>query len=109
MSRTIRRKNLTHGSRYWDHLYFVEFDSNFSFRWVPIDKELEPKKWKRAWHRCHGESSHVNERSAGKSIRRMREKEFRGHVRRELHKAFYCDDYEVVLERHGQRHWWDWS
>lgn len=107
MSRTIRRKNLTHGNRYWDHLFFVEYDVYWNS--VPIDKVLEPKKWKQAWHRCHGESSHANERSAGKGIRRMREKEFRGIVRRELHKAFYNEDYEVVVGRHGARHWWDWS
>lgn len=107
MSRTIRRKNLTHGSRYWDHLYFLDYVAGEGY--VPIDKVEEPKRWKKAWHLYHGESSHSNERGAGKGIRRMREKEFRVLIRRELHKAFYLDDYEVVINRHGLRNWWDWS
>lgn len=107
MSRTIRRKNLTYGSRYWDSFFFTEYDENNNR--VNIDKEKEPKKWKKAWHFCHGESGHANERSAGKWIRRFREKQFRGHVQRALKRAVVEDGYEVSIHRHGARNWWDWS
>jgi hypothetical protein len=75
--------------------------------WVLIDRN-DRKKYGRALAERHSESSHANERSPNRWFRQNREREYRRHSDREIHRFKLNPEYEVIIHNKPKSHMWDW-
>jgi hypothetical protein len=96
MSRTIRRKNVTHVfNRYYCYDYILTNDNKVE----KVYFKKDTKEFKKSWHRYFGDRKLFSGGVPSKFVNIVRERPFRQKAKQEVQKYLKNTDYELLTPK----------